>query len=141
MTEARGLVGLIGGVLGDRRVRYLLAGGVAAVVYYGTFSAGWLLGAGRIPYLVMTVLANWVCAVVTYPLYRRLVFRSDGPWLPGFLRFYLICLWSLAFSLAGLPLLVEVGHLPVLLAQAIVIVVSPIVNYQLNRRWTFRDRA
>jgi putative flippase GtrA len=123
----------------DRRVRYLLVGGVAAAVFYGVFSGGWVLLHGRVPYLVMVLVANLVTAVSTYPLYRRQVFASTGPWLRGFLRFYVVCFGSLVFNLVSLPLLVEVAHLPVLLAQAIVIVVIPLVNYQVNRCWTFRS--
>jgi putative flippase GtrA len=128
------------GFFADRRIRYLMVGGVAAVVFYGVFSAGWLLLAGRVPYLGMVLVANIVTAVSTYPLYRRKVFAATG-WLRGFLRFYVVCFGSLVFNLVSLPLLVEAAHVPVLLAQAIVIVVTPLVNYQVNRCWTFRDGA
>lgn len=124
--------------LQDRRVRYLFAGGVAAAVFYGIFAGGWLLSGGRVPYVLMAVIANVVTAVVTYPLYRTVVFRAGGPWLVGFARFYVICFGSLVFTLVGLPALVEIGHLPVLLAQAILVIVVPLVNYQVNRYWTFR---
>jgi putative flippase GtrA len=130
---------LVTALVADRRVRYLFAGGVAALVFYGVFSAGWLLAHGRVPYLALVLLANLVTAVTTYPLYRRGVFRSAGPWLPGFLRFYAVCFWSLVFNLVSLPLLVEVAHVPVLPAQAIVIVAAPLLNYQVNRFWTFKE--
>ena len=115
-------------------VRYVLTGSMATAVYYAVFAAGWLVG---VPYLAMAVLANWLTAVVTFPLYRRGVFRSSGPWVPAFLRFYAVCLWSLGANLVGLPLLIEVAGLPVLLAQLLVIVVVPLVNYQVNKHWTF----
>jgi putative flippase GtrA len=114
--------------------RYILTGGLASAVYYAVFSAGWLVS---VPYLLMAVVANLVTAVVTFPLYRRGVFRYSGPRLPSFLRFYAVCLWSLGFNLVGLPLLIEVAGLPVLLAQLVVIVVVPLVNYQVNKHWTF----
>jgi putative flippase GtrA len=129
---------LVRSILLDRRVRYLFAGGIAAAVFYGSFAGGWLLSGGQVPYLLMAVIANVVTAIVTYPLYRTMVFRAGGPWLAGFARFYLICFGSLVFTLVGLPTLVEIGHLPVLLAQAILVVVVPLVNYQVNRYWTFR---
>ncbi len=115
-------------------VRYVLTGGVASAVYYAVFACGWLVS---VPYLAMAVVANLVTAVVTFPLYRRGVFRFSGRWWPAFLRFYAVCLWSLGFNLVGLPLLVEVAGLPVLLAQVVVIVVVPLVNYQVNKYWTF----
>lgn len=129
---------IVGRLLDDPRVRYLFAGGLAAVVYYAVFSGGWLLSGGRLPYLAMAVVANLVTAVTTFPVYRHVVFRASGPWLPAFLRFYVICFWSLVFTLGGLPLLVEVGNVAVLPAQAVLIVVSPLINYQVNRLWAFR---
>ena len=137
-VESPAVVRLVGGLLRDRRVRYVVVGAVASAIYYGVFSAGWLLSSGRIPYLALAVVANFVCAVATYPLYRRRVFHSTGGGLSGFLRFYLICIWALVFALVGLPLLIELGHLPVLLAQAIIIVVSPLINYQMSKYWAFR---
>src|SRR3954469_11076875 len=126
-------------LVGDRRVRYVIAGGMAAVVYYAVFTASWLLMTPRPPYLALAFVANFVAAVVMYPIQRRLVFRAGGPWLSGFLRFYVLCLGAAVIMLVGLPLLVEVAHLHVLLAQAIVIVGSPLVNYQVSRLWAFRQ--
>jgi GtrA-like protein len=94
-----------------------------------------------VPYLAVALLANLVTAVPTYQIQRRLVFRATGPWWPGFRRFYVLCLGSLACVTIGLPLLVEIGGLPVLLAQALVIGGSPLVNYQLARLWAFRART
>jgi putative flippase GtrA len=126
-------------LLADRRIRYVLVGGLSAGFYYSAFSAIWLTG--RVPYLLVAVIANLVTALVIYPVNRLVVFRTGGPWLTGFLRFYVVSLWALMFSLGGLPLLVEVAHLHVLLAQAIVIVVSALTNYQISRRWVFRHRS
>lgn len=137
-AQRRSLVGLVKALAGDRRIRYVIVGGISSVVYYGIFSGGWLFSKGHIPYLVMAVIANFLNGMLTYPLYRRVVFRTTGPWVPGFLRFYVVCLWALGFSFVGLPLLIELGHVPVLLAQAIIIVVSPIINYQMSKYWAFR---
>ncbi|MDR7278651.1 GtrA family protein [Catenuloplanes atrovinosus] len=124
-------------MLNDRRAHYVLAGGLGAVVYYGLFSAGWLLSGGRAPYLLLAVLANAATAVLTYPVYRR-IFGATGSRAAGLLRFYLVSLGSLACTLVGLPLLVERAGLPVLPAQALVIVAAPVITYQLHRGWSFR---
>jgi putative flippase GtrA len=125
-------------LLNDRRMRYLIVGGISAVVYYVIFSVGWLVSARHIPYLAMAAIANVLNAVVMYPLYRKGVFQSTGPIIPGFLKFYVICFWSLLYTMVGLPLLVEVAHVPVLIAQAILIVTAPLINYQFNKYWAFR---
>ena len=124
----------------DRRARYVYAGSIAAVVYYGLFFVGWLLLSDRLSYLSVAAAANLGNAVLTYPLYRAVVFRWTGSWFAGLLRFYVICLWSLLLSVVGLSLLVEIGRVPVLLAQAFVIVLTPLINYQLHRFWVFRQR-
>ena len=129
---------MIRALLADRRVRYLIAGGFAALLYYGCFAAGWTLAGHRVPYLVVAFAANLVTAPVVYQVYRRLVFRVGGAWWAGFARFYVLSGGSLLIITVGLPLLVELAHLPVLLAQALVIVGSPLVNYQLGRVWAFR---
>lgn len=128
-------------LLADRRVRYLLVGGLASAIYYATFAGLWLVTAERVSYLLVAVAANLVSAVASYPVQRRVVFRAAGSWIGGFLRFYLLALWALLFMLGGLPLLVEAVHLDVLLAQAIIIVASPVINYQGSRRWVFNRRA
>src|SRR5215470_7068078 len=130
-------------LLDDPRVRYVIVGGIAALIYYATFSALWLALRGHLTvtatgprpagYLTAAVIANAVTVVVTYPVYRRIVFRAAGSWLAGLARFYVIGVWSLLWSLIGLPLLIEIGHLPVLLAQAVVVVLIPLVNYPINK--------
>jgi putative flippase GtrA len=125
-------------MLNDRRVRYILAGGVSSVTYYAIFAAGWLLFPQQLSYLIVMIVANLLTATVTYPLYRIGVHQVAGPWLRGFGRFYLTCLWALLFGLLGLPLLVEVAGLPVLLAQVIVIIIWPVLNYQLQKYWVFK---
>jgi putative flippase GtrA len=124
----------------DRRVRYVFAGSLAAAVYYTFFFTGWLALSGRLPYLAVAAAANLGTAVTTYPVYRGIVFQWTGRWWAGLVRFYIICLWGLLWSVVGLPLLVELAHIRVLVAQAIVIVATPLINYQLHRFWVFRQR-
>jgi putative flippase GtrA len=125
-------------VLADRRVRYVAVGGVSSAVYYLLFAAIYLSTRHHLHYLAVPVLANLGCAIATYPLQRRWVFRSKGPVLSGFLKFYVICLWAMLFTYAGLPLLVELAGVPVLVAQAVLIVTAPLLNYQLSKFWAFR---
>jgi putative flippase GtrA len=127
-------------LIGLQWVRYLIAGGLSAVVYYGLFAAGWLAVSRWVPYLLIAVLANLATSIATYPVYRTLVFRWTGPVLAGFLRWYAVCVWALAFGLGGLWTLVEVAGLHPLLAQAIIIVAGPVINYQFGKLWAFRGR-
>lgn len=122
----------------DRRLRYLAAGAISSGVYYSLFAIAWLAGQGAIPYLVCAPLAHGATALLTYPLYRRGVWRVPPQGLRGFLRFYAVGLLALAIHLVGLPVLIEWVGLPVLLAQALIVILNPLINYQLLRFWTFR---
>ena len=42
--------------------------------------------------------------------------------------------------LAGLPVLVQVAHVPVLAAQAALLCAQPLINYQVLRLWAFHVR-
>jgi putative flippase GtrA len=132
--------GWIGTLLADDRVRYLLVGGCTSALYYGLFALGWLALGTHLPYLVVTVLAHVITAVLVYPLYRTFVFRSTAHWLRGFVRFYVVFASGLVVSFVGLPLLVEVAGVPVLLAQALLIVLLPVLSYLAHRFWTFRPK-
>jgi putative flippase GtrA len=124
--------------LSDRRVRYVAVSAFSSAVYYVLFAAIYLTTREHLHYLAVPVLANLGCALATYPLQRRWVFRSTGSYWVGLLKFYVICLWALVFTYLGLPLLVELVGVPVLVAQAVLIVTAPLINYQLSKLWAFR---
>jgi putative flippase GtrA len=123
--------------IGDHRIRYLIVGAGTNVLYLGLFWLGWHLLEGIVPYLVVTAAANLTTALTVYPTYRNFVFGSSTGRLRGFLKFYTVYLVGLACSLLGMPLLIEVLGVPVVLAQAVMIAVVPIISYLLHRFWTF----
>jgi putative flippase GtrA len=125
---------------GNPRVRYLIVGAGTNVLYFGLFWLGWHLLQGTAPYLAVTAAANFATALIVYPLYRDFVFGSaTAGWIRGFAKFYTVYLMGLACSLLGMPLLIELLGFPVLLAQALLIAIVPVVSYLLHHFWTFRD--
>jgi putative flippase GtrA len=133
-------VSLLVRLAADQRIRYVFAGGIGALCYYGLFAAGWLIAGHRVPYLILAAVASTMTAVLTYPIYRVVVFRATGPVLAGFLKFYVVCVWALLFNLGGLWTLVDVLGLHPLAGQAIVITLGPLINYQAGKLWAFRRR-
>jgi putative flippase GtrA len=125
-------------VLRDERTKYLVAGGMTAIVYFGLFSGAWALLRGVIPYPLVALGAQGITVMLVYPLYRIVVFRPVGPWIWGLLRFYIACTSSFVLSIACLVLLAEITGLPVLFAQFISLVVLSVVVYPVQRYWTFR---
>jgi putative flippase GtrA len=124
----------------DQRIRYIFVGGIGALLYYGLFAAGWVTLSHRVPYLLIAVASSTLTAIATYPLYRRIVFRTTGPLLAGFLRFYAVCVWAMIFSIGGLSFLVEIVGMHPLVAQLIILTLGPLINYQAGKLWAFRNR-
>ncbi|MEV7006442.1 GtrA family protein [Streptosporangium sp. NPDC051022] len=128
--------------LGGNRITYLLSGAMTGALYCALLGLGLLVAQGAVPYLLLVVVSHLVTVVIVYPWYRLVVFRVSGePWLAGYLRFYVVGAGFLAASLTGIPVLVEFFGIPIMVAQGMVIVMSPPLSYVIHRTWTFRDRG
>ncbi|WP_182905471.1 GtrA family protein [Microbispora sp. H13382] len=122
-----------------QRITYLLAGAATAGVYYVLLGLGLLLTRNSVPYLFLVVGCHFVTVVTVYPAYRLVVFRGcTVGWITGYLRFYAVGLTFLGVSVVGLPLLVEFAGIPLMAAQALIILLSPPLSYLANRFWAFR---
>ncbi|MFL6053638.1 MAG: GtrA family protein [Actinoallomurus sp.] len=131
----------ISALLGER-ITYLLAGAVTGGIYYALLGLGLLATKNTVPYLLLVVGSHFATTVIVYPLYRLVVFKVSGEgWLSGCLRFYAVGLSFLGASVIGLPLLVEFAGIPLMMAQALIILLSPPFSYAINRTWTFRKRG
>ncbi len=132
--------GLVRTLLRDERVRYILTGSTGAAIFYSVYAAGWYLSDGRIPYLVLVLLSNLSVALFTFRMYRDGVFRSDTPLVPGFAKFYVMCLSSLVASITVVPLLVEVFGLSEQIAPLVYLVLQPFIYYPIQKFWVFRAK-
>jgi putative flippase GtrA len=128
---------LISRALEREEVRYLAVAGTTTVVYL-SLVAGLL--ATRLPYMIAILIAQAVIISLAFPTYRRLIFRSTGPWRRDLPRF--VGVWAGGF-LAGVvatPALVELVGLDPLLAQVIAVAVVAVLSYLGHRFVSFRDR-
>ncbi|MCC5577029.1 GtrA family protein [Microtetraspora sp. AC03309] len=129
---------LIPAFLGQR-ITYLLAGAMTAGVYYALLCLGLLVAKNAVPYLFLVVVSHFITVVLVYPAYRLVVFKVSGVgWLSGYLRFYAVGLSFLGLSVIGLPILVEFAGIPIMVAQGLIILMSPPLSYAIHRAWTFR---
>jgi putative flippase GtrA len=128
--------------LRGQRIRYLTGGVITVASYCGLLALGLRIFEDRVPYLFVVMVSHFITAVIVYPWYRVVVFRvTEGSWIAGYLKFYGVGLGFLGTSLVGLPLLVELGGLPVLVAQFLLMAASALLGYTVNRSWTFRGRG
>ncbi len=122
----------------DQRVAFLVVGAVNTLVGYLVF-AGFLLTVGkRWHYLVAVACAHVISVLFAFVLYRFVVFRVRGHVLADLWRFETVYLSALAVNFVLLPVLVEIAHLKVLLAQALIVLVTSVMSWVGHKNYSFQ---
>ena len=124
-------------VVRDQRVAFLMVGAVNTVVGYLCF-AGLLLLLGQRLYLAALLCAYVIAVLIAFVLYRFAVFRVRGHVLSDLWRFATVYLSSLAVNLVLLPVLVELAGVPILLAQALIVLVTAVISWIGHKHYSFR---
>lgn len=137
-TRAQGAPGGADRALLGEGARFLVIGVVNSAFGFGVFAALQATLGTVTHYLVVLVVAQVVAVLEAYVLQRVVVFRARGRWWRDLVRFSGVYVVALGVNAALLPLLVEVAHLPVLLAQAIVMAAVALGTFVVHRSFTFR---
>jgi len=124
-------------IVRDQRVAFLIVGGINTVVGFLCF-AGFLALFGQRRYLLALVCAHVVAVLIAFVLYRFVVFRVRGHVLADLWRFETVYLSALAVNFVLLPVLVEFAHLPALLAQALIVLVTSVMSWLGHKHYSFR---
>ena len=130
------LIGRHSGLLGQL-VRYALTGGLASIVNIGVY---WLLAAGGMdPNLAWAI--GFVAAVlVGYVVHSRWSFRGHGRrdnLARTGSRFVIVSLISFGLNSLWVWLLVQQLDLPLWAPYPLVLGVTPLIVFALNRKWVF----
>jgi len=118
-------------------VAFLAVGGFNTAFGYLLFAMLLLLLGQRL-YLVALLGAYVVSVLLAFVLYRFLVFRVRGHVLRDLWRFVTVYLFALAVNFVTLPLLVELVHVPVLVAQAMIVLVTSVMSWMGHKHYSFR---
>lgn len=105
---------------------------------FGVFALLQLAIGDAVGYLVILLLAHVLGVLEAFVVYRRGVFQVTGSLWADLARFESVYLVALAVNAVLLPLLVEVGGLPVIGSQAIVVVATSLVSFFGHKRFSFR---
>lgn len=116
-------------------IRFAVVGATVQLVYLGSLSA---LLAMSIHYVSALLVAQVIAIAFAFPTYRVHVFEGTGPWRAQLVRFAGIWWSGATASLVGVPLLVELLHVPPMLGQLIVVVCVAALTFVAHRRVTFR---
>jgi len=127
-------------VVRDQRVAFLIVGAINTVVGFICF-AGFLVLLGQQRYMVVLLCSHVVAVLIAFVLYRFVVFRVRGHVLADLWRFETVYLSALAINFVLLPVLVEFADLPVLLAQALILLVTSVMSWVGHKHYSFRRPA
>ena len=134
--------GLLLRVVRDQRAAFLLVGALNTVIGIGWFAV-FLVTVGQLwgrpwGYLAALACSHVLSVLCAFVLYRFVVFRVRGHVLADLWRFETVYLSALAVNVVLLPVLVEIVQLPVLLAQALIVVVTSVMSWVGHKHYTFR---
>ena len=120
-------------------LRFLAVGVVNTAYGYAVFVALQLGLGDRLHYLGVLLVAHVISVLTAFVLYRRFVFHaSGGPVLHELARFWSVYLVALLVNALVLLAAVEGLALPVLLAQALALVVTAAMSFLGHSRFSFR---
>ena len=130
-------------VFNDERVRFILIGGLNTSVGYLIFVILELSFGRHLGYFFSLYGSFLLSSVSAFLLHRRVTFRVRGTEgvLRDFLRFLSVYTFALVINSIALPLLVELGAVPPLLAQALIVASTTLVSYFGHKFFSFRRRS
>ena len=143
VPRPRTLGGLVRWLISDERVRFLIVGAFNTFFGYGLFVAFELLVGKHTSYFISLYGSFIIAATVAFLLHRHFTYRVTGTGniLIDFLRFQGVNFVALGVNTLVLPLLVEVAGINVLVAQALIVIITTLVSYFGHKFFSFRRRS
>jgi len=122
---------------GSRRVRFLLSGGAATALHWGSMAT--LIAAGM-PAAPATALGALLGAAGNYPLQRRITFRHQGAVARSVRLYACACLLGWLTNSALFAALHGVG-VGAVVAQLGTTIAVAALNFTLYARWVFHEHG
>jgi putative flippase GtrA len=123
-------------------LRFLMVGGVNTafgLAFYPLLL--WSVPLLATHYMVALGIAQAVCLCFAFTTYKLAVFRTRGNLFSEFATFASFYLANYAANWVALPLLVELGRVPPIIAQTGFTIVLIVGSWFWHNRVTFRERA
>lgn len=115
-------------------MRFGLVGAFNAGTYFGGYAALVLLG---VPYLLAAVASFVASASLGYWLHEHWTFKGARPTVRGWMGWLGAQGGATLLNLALLAVAVDVLELDKILAQLVLLPVTPAATYLVGRRWVF----
>ncbi len=122
----------------DKRIRYILIGGINTSVGLSVYPILYLILDSVLTYFQILILSQAICIGFAYLSTKKMVFKTKGNWggeISKFLTFHAIVLVT---NILTLPLLVDAVGLSPIIGQTLFSVIVMILSYVWHSRITFR---
>ena len=128
-------------MLNQKRIRYLLVGGLNTLVGYSIGIAIYKAFSDSLGILWIGVISNILSITVAFLSYKTLVFKTKGMWLTEYMKSYLVYGGIAVIGIIFLWVFVDKMKISIWLAQALVMGMTVIISYLGHSRLTFRRRG
>jgi len=126
-------------LLRGRILRFILTGGLNSVFSYSLFAALQVTLGHQAHYLVILFVSNIISILEAYVMQRWLVWRVRGHWWQELARFSGVYLLVLVINAVLLPIFHELAGIPILAAQAVIMLINAFATFTIHRRFTFKS--
>jgi putative flippase GtrA len=122
----------------EKKARFLIVGGLNTIFGLGFYPMTYLVLASlRSHYVLLLVLSQIPCVMVSFLTNKHLVFRTRGNYQREYIKFATYYTLIFASNLAALPVLVETAAMNPILVQTLFSVVTITTSYFWQSRITF----
>jgi putative flippase GtrA len=123
---------------GGKPLRFLIVGGLNTALGLTIYPLMlWTVPWLHVHYMVALLIAQAVATLFAFMTYKLLVFQTQGRTGRELVRFLAFYLANYAVNWAALPFLVEVAHLPPIIAQVGFTVTIAVLSWFWHNRVTF----
>lgn len=120
------------------KIRFLFVGGINTAMGYGVFTGLYLAFGDRQNYLLVLVFSFLISASFAFLNLKYFVFLSKGRIKQQYIRTLISYGITLGLSLFFLWVFVDGFKMPILLSQALNILIIAIITYLIHKYFSFR---
>lgn len=125
----------------DKRVRYLIIGGINTVVGFSVYPILYILFCPEyLDYFTTLLVSQLICISVAYVNTKKLVFMTKGGWGSEIIKFTGFHGIIIAANLLLLPIMVDEFKINPILAQTAYSFLIVVSSYGWHSKFTFAER-
>ena len=124
-------------LIGDK-TKYILAGCWNTLFGFGVGVGLYKLMSPNVNTVLIGVFTNFIAIAMSFFVYKKYVFRSEGDWLFEYCRCNLTYGGTAVLGVFNFWFFIEILHFNVWTAQILLMVLNAIITFVLHKNFTFK---